>query len=264
MQDQFHSLILSFFFVVIILILLLIAFIITMLFIYQRRQQRFTKELEKIKLNAEKERFMAQLEMQEETFQFISQEIHDNVGQLLSLAKLQLNTLSMDDRDLALEKVNNSADLLSRALDDLRDISRSLSSDMIRNGGFHRAIEQQASQLQKTGKFRVLLEIKGDYHFLNEQKEIILFRILQEAVNNILRHSSASEIIILLCCIDNSIKMRIQDNGKGFDTAYLDKPKRKITSGIGNMRKRAKLIDADFLIESKPGNGTKITVTTAV
>ena len=58
--------------------------------------------------------------------------------------------------------------------------------------------------------------------------------------------------------------MRIQDNGKGFDTTYLDKSKKKITSGIGNMKKRAKMIDADFLLESKPGNGTKITVTTAL
>src|SRR6516164_4508516 len=98
MQDQFHSLILEFLFVVIILILLLIVFIITLLFIYQRRQQRFTKELEQIKLNAEKELFKAQLEMQEETFQYISQEIHDNVGQFLSLAKLQLNTLRMEDK----------------------------------------------------------------------------------------------------------------------------------------------------------------------
>ncbi|MFI5154483.1 MAG: sensor histidine kinase, partial [Chitinophagales bacterium] len=137
-------------------------------------------------------------------------------------------------------------------------------SDLIRNGGFHKAIEQQVSQLQKTGRFHVIFDFRGDYHFFNEQKEIILFRILQEAINNIVRHSSANEIIILLCCIDNSIKMRIQDNGKGFDTTYLDKSRKKITSGISNMKKRAKMIDADFLLESKPGNGTKITVTTAV
>ena len=264
MQDKLSQILIPFLVIVIFLILLLIVFIISLLILYQRRQQRFAKELESIRLNAEKERFKAQLEMQEETFQYISQEIHDNVGQFLSLAKLQLNTLSMEDNDLALEKVNNAADLLTKALDDLRDLSKSLSSDLIRNGGFHRAIEQQVSQLQKTGKFQVLFEIKGDYHFLSEQKEIILFRILQEAINNILRHSSANEIIILLCCIDNSIKMRIQDNGKGFDTTYLDKSKKKITSGIGNMKKRAKMIDADFLLESKPGNGTKITVTTAV
>jgi signal transduction histidine kinase len=227
MQDKLSPILVPFFVIIIFLILLLIVFIISILFLYQRRQLRFAKELEKIKLNAEKELFKAQLEMQEETFQYISQEIHDNVGQFLSLAKLHLNTLSLDDKDLALEKVNNSADLLTKALDDLRDLSKSLSSDVIRNGGFHKAIEQHVSQLQKTGRFHVIFDFRGDYHFFNEQKEIILFRILQEAINNIVRHSSANEIIILLCCVDIPSRCEFRTMAR-FDTTYLDNPERKL------------------------------------
>ena len=250
--------------VVIFLILLLIGFIITILFLYQRRIHKNATELEGMKLNYEKESFKAQLEIQEETFQYISQEIHDNVGQFLSLAKLHLNTLSLDQRDTAVEKINSSSDLLTRAIEDLRDLSRSLSSDLIRSGGFDKAIEQQILQLQKTGRFHVIFDIKGNYQYLNEQKEIILFRILQEAVNNIVRHSSASEIIIFLYCFNDSVKLRIQDNGRGFDPSFIEKSKRKIAGGILNMKKRATLINADFELESKPGNGTKITVTSPV
>ena len=248
--------------IVIFVILLLIGFIITILFLYQRKQNRFQKQLELTKATYEKETFRAQLEMQEETFQYISQEIHDNVGQFLSLAKLHLNTFNIDQRESAMEKVNYSTDLLTRALDDLRDLSKSLSSELIKNGGLAKAIEQQIGQVQKIGKYHVVLDIQGEYNQINEQKEIILFRILQEALNNIIRHSGASEILVLLTQIENSIKMRIQDNGRGFDDSFLKKARLRFLGGINIMRKRAKLINADFEIESTPGHGTKITVTT--
>jgi len=262
MQERSNTIILVFFAVVIFLILLLIGFIITMLFLSQKKQSRFAKELEELKTSYEKELFKAQLEIQEETLQYISREIHDNVGQFLSLAKLNLITLDFNDRELANELINHSSDLLTRALEDLRDLSKSLSSDIIKNGGLQKAIELQVSQLQKSGKFRVIHDVRGTYNNINEQNEIILFRILQEAVNNIIRHSCAQEIIILLSCIENNVKMRIQDNGRGFDVSSVGDGKNLLTSGINNMHKRAKLINADLDIESNPGKGTKITVTT--
>ncbi len=260
MSEKSHILVIIFLVVVIFLILLLVGFIITILFFYQRKQRRFVTELETIKTNYDKELFKAQLEMQEETLQYISREIHDNVGQFLSLAKLNLNTLNFDDRDLAIERVNTSTDMLARALDDLRDLSKNMGSDLIKNGGIKKAIEIQVSQLEKTGRYHVLFDVKGNYHYLDDQKEIILFRILQEAINNILRHASANEIIILLSCIQGQIKMYIQDNGKGFDASFI-KGKNRTAGGINNMQKRAKLINAEFDIESSPGTGTKITVT---
>ena len=247
---------------IVFLILCLVGLIITILYLHQKKQIKFQQEIEKIRANHEKELFKAQLEIQEETLQYISREIHDNVGQFLSLVKLNLNTLDFEDRILANDLVTHSSNLLTRALEDLRDLSKSLSSEIIKNGGLQKAIELQVSHLQKTGKFRVIYDVKGNYNYLSEKNEVILFRILQEAVNNIIRHSSAQEIIILLSCIENNIKMYIQDNGKGFDTSVLVNGKNHVTSGINNMVKRAKLINADFAIESNPGQGTKITVTT--
>ena len=91
----------------------------------------------------------------------------------LSLAKLYLNTLNFDDREKAVDRVNNSTDLLTKALEDLRDLSRSLNSDLIRNGGLEKAIEQQVIQLEKTGRYHVIFEVQGDNIYLTEQKEII-------------------------------------------------------------------------------------------
>jgi len=262
MQERNNFFIVLFLIIIVFLILLLLGFVMTLLFIYQKRQRRFTKELETIRINYDKELFKAQLEMQEETLQYISREIHDNVGQFISLAKLNLNTLDFENLDIVAERIHDSADLLTKALDDLRDLSKSLSSDLIKTGGIKKAIELQVSQLEKTGRFHVLFEINDNYQYLNEKREIILFRILQEAVNNIVRHSGANEIIILLSCSDNQLKLYIQDNGGGFDTDFPLNGSNKTSSGINNMRKRAKLINAELNIESDIGKGTKITVTT--
>jgi two-component system NarL family sensor kinase len=234
-----------------------------MLFLYQKKQSIFQNQLETIKDNYEKELLRSQLEMQEQTFQFISREIHDNIGQFISLAKLYLNTLDLNDRESTVEKVFQSTELLTKALDDLRDLSRSLSSELIQNAGLIKAIEIQVMQLQKTGKYHILMDIQGNYQYLDEQREIILFRILQESINNIVRHANAQEIIILLSYLTTHVKLYIQDNGNGFDSD-INLPgyyKKNATSGIGNMLKRAKMIEAELSINSKRGGGTAICIT---
>src|SRR6516162_4184782 len=135
MQEKDRISVIMFVVIMVFVILVLVGFIVSFLFLYQRRKNRFQREMEFAKANYEKETFRAQLEMQEETFQYISQEIHDNVGQFLSLAKLHLNTFNINQPETAIEKVNYSTDLLTQALDDLRDLSKSLSSELIKNGG---------------------------------------------------------------------------------------------------------------------------------
>jgi two-component system NarL family sensor kinase len=245
----------TFFFGTSILVLSLLGFVLFILLLYKRKQQSFALELEKVKTNFEKEMLKAQLEMQEQTFQYISQEIHDNIGQFISLAKLQLNTLDFLNVKLVKEKVANSADMLTRALDDLRDLSRSLSSEIIRTNGLATAIEMQIAQLKKLESPEVVYEVEGEYQFLDEQKEIFILRILQEAINNIIRHSEARKVSILLSYCENYLALRICDNGKGFDPRASRNPQ---ASGINNMTKRAKMIGAEYSIESNPGEGAEV------
>ncbi len=82
-------------------------------------------------------------------------------------------------------------------MDDLRDLSKSLSSDVIKNGGLTKALEMQIAQLKKLEKLKVICQVNGDYRFLDEQKEMFILRILQEAINNVVRHSDADTIEIL-------------------------------------------------------------------
>src|ERR1700712_2454130 len=167
-----EAVILTIFAICITLLASLIGFITWILFLYQKKQNVFQNQIETIKDNNEKELLRSQLEMQEQTFQYISKEIHDNIGQFISLAKLHLNTLDFDNKELASEKLGHSTDLLTKALEDLRDLSKSMSSELIKNAGLIKAIEVQVAQLQKIGNFHILLDVQGHYQHLEEQKEI--------------------------------------------------------------------------------------------
>ncbi len=258
-----HTEIIIFLIIITAFILVMVVFIIMILVLLQKKQKGYHSDLKAVKYFYDKELYKAQLEIQEQTFLEISREIHDNVGQFLSLAKLGLATLDIKRPEEAIEGINEISEILEKALEDLRDMSRAMNPDIIRKGGLKKAIEMQVGFLQRGGKYHVTFDIIGDYKSISEKKEIILFRILQEAVNNIIRHAAASDIIILLCSIKEELQLFIQDNGKGFDTKFPYSPSRKI-GGISNMNQRARLIDGRFDIESAIGKGTKITVTTPV
>src|SRR6185312_6907487 len=176
-------------------------------------------------------------------------------GQFISLAKLQLNTLNFDDPESSSEKAAHSVSLLTKAMDDLRDLSRSLSSDLVRRHGLAAALQLQASQLRKLGFADVSYEIDGDSKFLEEQKEIFILRIVQEAANNIIRHAEAREVSIQLGYEPDKLLVAVKDNGKGFDVNAV---KGKQSSGICNMTRRAHMIGGKLEIDSKPGEGTLI------
>ncbi|MBN9381607.1 MAG: hypothetical protein J0H74_12620 [Chitinophagaceae bacterium] len=256
MQDK--EVVISIVIICTLLIIILIGFIAFILLLYQRKQNLFNTRLETIKANYDKELLKTQLEIQEDTFQYISREIHDNIGQFISLAKLHLNTLEIREDAPVAQRIGDTVDLLTHALDELRDLSRSLSSEIIRDGGLTKAIEQVVIQLQKLTAPRVSYELKGDYQFLDEQKEIFILRILQEAINNVIKHSGAALLCISLSYENNSLTMIIRDNGRGFDPEMTGTQKN--TSGLNNMRKRAKMIDAGFKVESIRDTGTTLTL----
>ena len=103
-----------------VLLLLLLSFIAAVLFLYQKKSILYNKEMEDVKNNYDKNLLRMQLEMQEQTFQDIAREIHDNIGLSLTLAKLQLNTVDYTEHKTTAESINSSIDLISKAIQDLK------------------------------------------------------------------------------------------------------------------------------------------------
>lgn len=198
-----------------------------------------------------------QLEIQEQTFSYISQEIHDNIGQVLSLARLNINTISSDS--ITEEKINQTDELLGKAIKDLRDLSHNLQNNRIHHIGIVESVRQLLASLEKTGRFSTTFHTSDNFHILDANTDIILYRMIQEIVNNIIKHASATRIDI---AIDNNTSdqtvIRICDNGVGFDTSVLKQNRPGI--GLRNIINRAKMINATVDVNSMPGKGTVITL----
>ena len=260
MRNQ-NTEIIVFIFATTILILLLAGFIVTILFLYQKKQISFEKNLEEMKLDHEKNLLITQLEIQEQTFQNISREIHDNIGLSLTLAKLNLNTLNLDDPYNSKEKINSSISLISESITNLSDISKSLNSEIISTHGLLKALEMEIGILNKAGVYHIEYEITGIPVFLECQKELILFRIIQEAFNNIIKHARAKNISLFLDYSNTQMNLCIVDNGIGFSNEQIERNRStKIMAGLNNMRQRAKMINGDCSIESIIDKGTVIKV----
>lgn len=238
------------------LIILLISFITMILYRYQQKQNVYYTDLEKLKIAHETALLQSKLEIQEQTFQNISREIHDNIGQKLTLAKLHLNTLDLSDSNSVAQKTNDSVELIGEAISDLSDISRSMSSEIVLNNGLVKALELETTQLQKSGLYKVSLSVTGEVIFLDASKELVLFRIVQEALNNIIKHAVASSINIGVHYNTSMLKLDITDNGKGF---ACEKGSEQGT-GLTNMKKRASTLNGDCTIYSNPGEGTTIKI----
>ena len=223
--------------------------------LYYQKSEEFLIELAEINCEHESVILSTQVEIQEQTFENISRDIHDNIGQKLSLAKLHLSTLALDLNNNNKEKVIIALNLIATTIIDLGDISRSMSADFLQNNGLVEAIKFEINQLQKLNKYDVSFSHSGEGSFLNDKQELIIFRIVQEAINNIIKHSQCTQIIISLNFKVTEVVMTITDDGVGFD--YEQKLKSK-GNGLGNMKKRAHKINAKLEVETSLLNGSKI------
>jgi len=246
----------------IILGLLLVGFIVTILFLYQRRQQRQEQEMERIKDMYEREALRSQLEIQENTFKSIAQELHDNIGQMLSVAKLSLSVLPIEKEHIAFEQLKNSQQVLNKAIGDLSNLTKGLHTERIAQIGLAESIRFEIYALKKSGIVQARFHQQGIEEEFNEQKAIFLFRIFQEAVNNILKHAKATEIIVTMRFESDGFTLEINDNGVGFDLAQKQQAATSYSGvGLKSMYNRAKLIGADISINSESGKGTIILIT---
>jgi len=242
---------LVFILLIIFILMTLVLFIGFLIYLYQKKQTQHNQKISNLKIIHENDKLKAQIQVQETTFQFISREIHDNIGQKISLAKLHLNTSTGFENDI----VQNVIQILTESLNDLRDLSRSMSSEFISNNGFIKALENEIEQLSKIERYNFKLSITGDPVFFNSEKDVILFRIVQESLANIIKHAEATQIHIKLHYTKKHLQVEIIDNGVGFILSQ-----KSDSNGMKNITSRAKLMDGIAEFISVPGKGTIVKV----
>jgi len=243
------------------LFLLLVVFVILYVMFYRKTKQRHGLEKAQMQSYYQQELLQTQLEIQEQTLKTISQEIHDNIGQMLSLAKLNLAMADEIAKPPLQDKISDSYKLVSKAIQDLRDLSRSLNTDYVSEMGLHRSIEYELEMIRKTGVMQTEIKVDGQPKRIDKQKELILFRIVQESLNNIIKHAKAKNLIVTLNYLQSAVYLSIRDDGQGVDLSLLnDNNNSGFGLGIRNMHNRAKLIGAEFNMKSSVGTGTEVTI----
>ncbi|MEO5564283.1 MAG: ATP-binding protein [Chitinophagaceae bacterium] len=241
-----------------IVVLLLATLIITLIYLYQKKQISNTQKLEGLRLDHEKNLLGTKLEIQEDTFQHISREIHDNINLSLTLAKLHLNTFDWANKEKANMQLSSSIEILGHVITNLSDISRGLNSDIIINQGLIKAIENEIKRIRFTGAFTLFYNTTGNPVFMDTKKELIVFRIIQEAFSNIIKHAQAKQASLVLHFASDYLYISISDNGKGFINADDQNYKQHGKAGLSNMQTRTKMIGGSMIIKSKVTVGTSL------
>lgn len=239
------------------ILLLLIGYIVYFLFVYQRKQQENIAANRNREIKFQEQLLQSQLEIQEQTLQHIAHEVHDNLGQIASLVKINLNTLQLNGSEASVQKLEDTKDLVRQLITDLKSMSMSLSSNRVVQLGIVKTLAAEVERLTKTGQYQANMALEGDIPTIDDNTTIILYRMMQEIMNNIVKHSGASRVDIMLKQEGNLFILACSDNGVGFK---YEEGVNSGGSGLLNLRSRARLINCSLAIESTTGVGTTVTI----
>ncbi|MBQ0786005.1 MAG: histidine kinase [Oceanihabitans sp.] len=238
-------------------VLLIVCTLIILFFIvFQKRKNKLLLD----KINQQKlfdeEISRTQTEIQEQTLKSIGWELHDNVGQLLSVASMQLSILGTQVSPEIKNSITETTNIVRESLKEVRSLSKSLNNEVVLNIGFEKSIANELDRLKRMKFTSAELTVKGNKIPIAKKKhEIIMFRILQEFLSNSVKYSEAKNLKIILDYQSENLLIVASDDGKGFDVETAEKG-----SGLINMKSRAALINASFHLTSKIGEGVVLTI----
>ena len=239
------------------LVVVLLATMVIVFFVaFQKRKNKLL--LDTLKQQKQFEETVAKTgeEIQEQTLKYIGEELHDNIGQLLSLASMQMGMLGVKIAEEIKEPYLETQKIIKESLQEVRALSKSLNTDVIQNRGFEKSIKAEIERLNRMKLIAADLIIAGDViPFENKKDGIILFRILQEFISNTVKHSKAAELNISLDYNQKQLIIKAKDDGCGFIMDEVND-----SSGLLNMKNRAELTESSYNLISKPNEGTELTI----
>lgn len=243
-------------------LLLVFGIIITRyIFLYQRKRYKHNQEIIELRESFTQTLLQSKIEIQEQTLDHISKEIHANFSHIVSLININLSGILPNCSPFIKDNILETKLLAKQLLSELKALSVSLNTDHIMKIGFVKSLENELNRLSKAKNYKITFSKTGEEKKLLPEQEIILFRLCQEVLNNILKHSKAKSISASLNYSSSFFKLEIIDDGLGFDLKnVLQKTGETESTGLINIQKRAKLINADISINSTLGVGTKIII----
>ena len=221
---------------------------------YQKKMLKKQLELNETKAKQQEEILLNTISAQEKERKRIAQDLHDEVGAMLSVVKLNVGRIERkSEESVAKELAAETKSYLDEVITQVRRISRSLLPPSLEKLGLFFALEELANWVNKAEQLKIVCRKSGEQFRFDNKKELAVFRIVQELLNNAIKHSEATIIFVSTRFTpDYNLMISISDNGKGFNL------EEKMNSGLGlkNLDSRIQIIGAKFKMKSKPGKGT--------
>jgi signal transduction histidine kinase len=223
--------------------MLAVAFLIFFI-ISRNKQNNYVKEKERLREGFNQQLILAQTEIQEITLSSLGKELHDNIGQLLGTVKMMIG-VAKRNIEQPNEALNTADETLSLAVHELRSLSKTLNKEWLEQFSFIDNLHTEMNRINHSPAHRITLNTSLTQLPLNADKQLIVFRIVQEAINNACRHAKATKINITAEQTDDAVCIRIADNGTGFSASQT-------SQGVGllNMKHRAEILNGTLQVQS--------------
>ncbi|RLD60085.1 MAG: hypothetical protein DRJ05_05300 [Bacteroidetes bacterium] len=245
---------------------LISAFVFLFLYRQSQRQKRIITEKnaavqkEKLKqLKKEKQviALKSMMEGQENERSRMAKDLHDGLGGLLSSVKLHFNNTRTENKNLQQSAdFNKALELLDTTSSEARKIAHNLMPEALKKFGLIDALRDFCNNISSSAILNIDFQSYNMDKRLTDAKEIMIYRIVQELVNNIVKHAKASEAIVQLMCNDERLYLTVEDNGTGFDPEKI----KMNSAGMSNIRSRVDFLNGSLEIDSSPGKGTTVNI----
>lgn len=240
-SDLFLIILLGFF-----LMLLMVSFIVLMVLYHRQKQIKNKERLKAIQTEYEKTILNVEKEIREDVLSFVGRELHDNVGQLLSLAKLNLSSSRP-------EKISEGKNMLNDIIKEVRSLSKALNLDWVETISLEDFIKRELEKIGNLELCTVDFASDGPSLTLSKDQKLVLFRIIQECLNNAIKHAQPSTIAIEINTRKAPTEILIKDDGKGFDLRQQSNGQ-----GLRNLQYRMETIGGKLELIAAPGKGTQV------
>ncbi len=238
-----------------IMLLLIVSFLLFVMVWYRRKSNRHILEKQNMQQAFNTEILQARLETQEHSFNQISRELHDNIGQLLSSTKMLMKVGFIQLNNVP-ESLTTAEQTITKAIQDLRHVSKSFNKEWLLQFNLIKNLETEINYINITKAIQADFLTDYDNLPLAADEQMMLFRVMQEALQNSLKHASPKHIGIQIKNEATSIHIIIKDDGNGFDFALAQQQ----SLGLTNMQQRIKFLEGIIEWQSQKNNGTTVKI----
>ncbi len=238
--------------------LVLAGFIVLFVIFYQKKMIQEQLKRQALEFEYQQKMMQAELESQESERRRLAADLHDSIGGMLSTIRVGLSTMARSMPDPS--SIDETKKMLDDTITSVRRISRDLMPSTLEKFGLTHALKELCERFQNTARVNISFRDEGKTRSIEPQRDLMVFRIAQELLNNAIKHAQASEIEVSLHC-EEKIELIVEDNGVGFNADEIKRDKQG-NKGLGlyNIENRARLLGGELKFEKGKGSKTILTI----